>query len=189
MSEFQPFGKIPRLNREWVATEKIDGTNGVVHIDEDGVVRAGSRRRWITPEDDNAGFAAWVRDNAEELRQLGPGFHYGEWWGPKIQRKYEQRHRRFSLFNATRWSDDAVRPRCCGVVPVLASGVDVKEVERKALATLRERGSVVAPGFMRPEGVVLFHAASRTLFKVTLENDAESKEAAKRRRAYEETTK
>lgn len=38
-------------------TEKIDGTNAQVYIADDGRVVAGSRTRWISPEDDNFGFA------------------------------------------------------------------------------------------------------------------------------------
>ena len=74
--EFQAFPKIHRLNREVIVTEKIDGTNALVWISDDSTeARAGSRSRWITPEDDNFGFASWVRHNAEELRGLGPGYH------------------------------------------------------------------------------------------------------------------
>lgn len=109
MIEFKPFQKIARLNREVLVTEKIDGTNGLVWIAEDGVeMRAGSRSRWITPEADNFGFAKWVADNAEELRRLGPGYHYGEWWGAGIQRRYGLTEKRFSLFNVSRWADASV---------------------------------------------------------------------------------
>lgn len=47
-----------------------------------------------------------------------------------------------------------------------------------ALERLRSQGSVAAPGFMNPEGVVVFHAASRSLYKVTLERDHEPKGCA-----------
>jgi hypothetical protein len=43
------------------------------------------------------------------------------------------------------------------------------------LDTLRVEGSVAAPGYMNPEGVVLYHAASKGLFKVTLDHDSEPK--------------
>ncbi len=33
MTEYPAFGKIPRLNREVVITEKIDGTNGLISIE------------------------------------------------------------------------------------------------------------------------------------------------------------
>ena len=36
---------------------------------------------------------------------------------------------------------------------------------------LRTLGSVAAPGFMRPEGVVVFHTAGGYLFKKTIERD------------------
>lgn len=78
---FEPFPKIARLSREIVVTEKIDGTNAQVFITDDGRVLAGSRTRWLTPESDNFGFAAWVHANQFNLKQLGQGRHYGEWWG------------------------------------------------------------------------------------------------------------
>lgn len=175
MIDFVGFQKIARLNREVVVTEKIDGTNGVVHVAEDGTVTAGSRTRWITPEQDNHGFAAWVRDHADELRALGPGLHFGEWWGQGIQRKYGLTEKRWSLFNVSKWGDAAVRPACCHVVPVICRGMDIRAATEEALATLRANGSLAAPGFMKPEGVVVFHTASNHLYKVTLENDAEPK--------------
>jgi len=175
--EFKAFPKIARFNREWIITEKIDGTNAVVHVSEDGeTVRAGSRTRWITPMDDNFGFAYWVEENAAELRRLGPGYHYGEWWGAGIQRRYGLSERRFSLFNVSRWSDPEKRPACCGVVPIIGSTIDdPTDAVCAALSMLRKGGSFAAPGFMRPEGIVAFHTASGALFKVTLEKDAEPK--------------
>lgn len=170
--EFKAFDKIARLNREVVVTEKIDGTNAVVFISDDlGTVIAGSRSRWITPADDNHGFALWVSVNAEELRKLGPGYHYGEWWGSGIQRRYGISEKRFSLFNVSRWADPAMRPACCHVVPELARGMDIRAETERALTLLREHGSTAAPGFMKPEGVVIWHEAARQLFKVTIEKD------------------
>lgn len=174
--EFIPFPKIARLSREIIITEKIDGTNASVHISRDGAVRAASRTRWITPEDDNHGFAKWVAANAEELCKLGEGAHFGEWWGPGIQRGYGMREKRFSLFNTKRWSDNAVRPACCHVVPVLAiCETFSSEAIQTALNYLEFKGSFASPGFMRPEGIVIYHAASNTLFKKTLEKDEEPK--------------
>jgi hypothetical protein len=73
---FAPFPKIPRLRRSVVISEKLDGTNAAVHVTDDGAVYAASRTRWITPEDDNYGFARWVHEHAAELAQLGPGTHF-----------------------------------------------------------------------------------------------------------------
>lgn len=174
--EFPEFQKIPRLARECIITEKLDGTNGLVMITEDGDMFAGSRSRWITPADDNYGFAKWVEGNKAELMKLGPGRHYGEWWGQGIQRNYSLTEKRFSLFNVSRWADDAVRPACCHVVPVLARDLfDAPALGLKVLKQLKDGGSVAAPGFMKPEGIVIFHVAANLLFKKTMEKDEEYK--------------
>jgi len=171
--EFKPFVKIPRLSREIIVTEKIDGTNGIIAIGEDGEFAAGSRSRWINPgfDSDNAGFAKWAYENKDELMKLGPGYHYGEWWGQGIQRGYDLKEKRWSLFNVSRWEDDAVRPACCHVVPVLFRGLFDTAIIENVLNNLKNNGSVAAPGFMRPEGVVVFHTAGGNLFKKTIEKD------------------
>ena len=167
--QFEEFPKMPRLSREVIITEKIDGTNAQVCITEDGQFLTGSRSRWITPDDDNFGFAKWAQDHRDELMKLGPGRHYGEWWGVGIQRNYGLSERRFSLFNVARWGD--VRPACCHVVPVLCRGdFDTQRISQ-VLAHLAEDGSVAAPGFMKPEGIVVFHTAANRGFKKTLEKD------------------
>ena len=193
--EFQEFSKIARLSREIVITEKIDGTNGLVAIEEgtlahsggivgvnyEGVnyaIFAGSRKRWITPEKDNATFARWVVGNAQELVKLGVGFHYGEWWGSGIQRGYglTKGEKRFSLFNSYRWSDElGERPECCGVVPVLYTGMFDTETIQRILDNLADVGSFVSKGFMNPEGVVIYHTASGVYFKKTIEGDEKPK--------------
>lgn len=170
---FCEFPKMPRLSREVVVTEKIDGTNAQVHITDDGQVLAGSRSRWITPADDNFGFARWVAEHADELRELGPGSHFGEWWGAGIQRRYGLDHKRFSLFNVDRWGE--TRPACCHVVPVLWRGVFDTGFIDDAIARLVGGGSVAAPGFMNPEGVVIYHVAGRLGFKKTIHKDEEPK--------------
>lgn len=200
MSEetFRPFGKIPRLMRNAVITEKLDGTNAQIFIEiwpegnlthqlypittrvGDLTIAAGSRTRWITPTNDNYGFARWVRDNAEELARLGPGHHYGEWWGAGIQRNYGLAEKRFSLFNTARWNNETP-PACCHVVPVLHQGRGFSQAAENAIVGLRMNGSVAAPGFMQPEGVVVFHEASGRLYKVTCEHDDEPKNAHPRK--------
>lgn len=188
--DFQEFPKMARLMRDMIVTEKIDGTNAQILIGEDGSIKAGSRTRWITPEEDNYGFAAWVEANREELLKLGPGRHFGEWWGAGIQRRYGLKEKRFSLFNATRWAahDQELQvipslnprdepkmqqrpPRCCGVVPVLIQGPFRTDAIDACIQLLRERGSYAAPGFMNPEGIVVFRTAGNVGFKRTLDND------------------
>lgn len=178
MIEFQAFDKVPRLRRGCVITEKIDGTNAQIYFPDDGgPMLVGSRNRWITPADDNYGFARWAHENEPELRKLGFGRHFGEWWGSGVQRRYNMTEKRFSLFNVGRWAaPDAVLPSCVHLVPVLHNGDFTTNAVDDALEQLRTGGSVASPGFMSPEGVVVFHVASRMLYKVTLDND-EHKEA------------
>ena len=188
-ANFEGFPKMSRLSRECIITEKIDGTNAQILITEDGEMLVGSRTRWITPEQDNFGFARWVMEHRDELMQLGPGRHFGEWWGKGIQRKYGMSERRWSLFNVARWclygetpqtittadprnvKMQDVLPPCCHLVPVLRRGMFSTDMAESALNELLVRGSVAAPGFMRPEGIVVFHVAGNVGFKKTLEND------------------
>ena len=172
---FTPFPKIPRLSRDCTITEKIDGTNASIYIDEDGCLYAASRKRWITPDDDNYGFARWVEENAGELCRLGYGHHFGEWWGQGIQRKYGMDHKVFSLFNTFLWSDESVRPKCCSVVPIIYKGIFDVNAANNAVDFLRAKGSQAAPGWMKPEGIVIYHEALKGYFKKTLENDEKPK--------------
>jgi len=172
--EFEPFQKIARLKRQCIITEKIDGTNSTVYIGEDGDFMVASRTRWITPEDDNYGFAKWAYSHQDELLALGPGWHRGEWWGLGVQRGYGLTEKRFSLFNTSRWTEETL-PACCSVVPVLYDGLFSTGAVDNALDNLRSSGSVASPGFMRPEGIVVYLPAARNLFKVTLEKDDEPK--------------
>lgn len=205
MREYTGFPKIPRLFRDIVITEKIDGTNACVWIDQvEGIdlqeyektcgaplcytftrddvmvaLWAGSRKRFISIQEDNHGFAKWVFDHAHDLVDLGPGKHYGEWWGQGINRNYGLKEKRFSLFNVEKWGDklgeESKRPKCCGVVPVLYHGPFEMWKVREVLDSLRETGSYAAPFFMKPEGIVVYHTAGNLLFKATLENDEKPK--------------
>ena len=168
--EFVSFPKISRLSRECVITEKIDGSNAQILINDDGTMLVGSRNRWLTADADNFGFARWAHEHAAELSALGPGRHYGEWWGGGIQRGYGLREKRFSLFNVSRWNDSNVPP-CCSVVPTLYRGMFDFDAIGGCLRLLETGGSLASPGFMRPEGIVIYHTHSGVLFKKTLEKD------------------
>jgi hypothetical protein len=187
-----------------VITEKIDGTNSqvwfmtsaeflesdiagldVVYAFENGdVMLVGSRKKFITPRSDNFGFARWAVSNANTLfADLGYGQHFGEWWGQGIQRGYGLDHKRFSLFNTSRWAahgshDGAIfaTPNL-GTVPVLYEGLpsDVEPVIDTLLETLADEGSYAAPGFDDPEGLIIYHTAAHQCFKVTLQGDDNGK--------------
>ena len=186
---FTEFPKIARLSRRCIITEKIDGTNGQIMIRTNGEMLVGSRSRWITPEDDNFGFARWAYDHKEELLTLGVGGHFGEWWGQGIQRKYGLNEKRWSMFNVDRWclagetpkaiptadprivKTQEVLPACCSLVPILFDGEFDTVTTRDVLDQLVLNGSAAAPGFMKPEGIVCFHTAANVGFKKTLEKD------------------
>lgn len=180
---FRAWPKISRLENEvYHITEKIDGTNACILIRgydpvEDGMkamyidpdyqytVYAQSRTRLITPEDDNFGFAKWVLDNAEQLiSDLGVGYHYGEWWGKGINRGYGLEERRFSLFNPTKHSD------VCYHVPEIAavSAEALIETIQDEIEQLK-MGSYAAPGYMRPEGLVIYAEKAKTYWKVIID--------------------
>lgn len=212
MSTFSAWPKIPRWNREVVITEKIDGTNAAIIIEQpsppEGVahdpallwhdrkydqeagvyryttVHAQSRSRLIYPGADNFGFAGWVQENAVALvNLLGPGRHFGEWYGKGIQRNYGLDHKRFALFNTHRWSNEDTLGSGLpiDVVPVLqvvpSPGELFPAYESEptlidmAVENLRRHGSALVPGFKKPEGVVLWHTAARQSFKILLEGD------------------
>lgn len=178
MVEFPEFTKIARLSRECTITEKIDGTNASIYIGEGGEFLTGTRTRWIVPSDDHFGFSAWANAHKDDLMLLGLGHHFGEWWGSGIQRGYGliKGEKRFSLFNTARWlAEDAILPLSCSVVPVLFRGPFTTEAVSEALSRLTERGSMASPGFMKAEGVIIWHAAARIMFKKTILKDEEPK--------------
>lgn len=212
-SDFREFPKMARYSRECIVTEKIDGTNAQIlivptselsHGDNlphatvvedfgvpDSVVMfVGSRTRWITPgkNTDNAGFAEWAKNNFSQLKRLGPGRHFGEWWGSKIQRTYGRTDRVFSLFNVSRWiqngdwedtgvhdKETGITVSCCRTVPILVQGQFSSELIERAMNRLRTDGSIAQPGFMQPEGIVIWHCAGNIGFKKTLLHDESPK--------------
>jgi hypothetical protein len=198
--EFHEFPKIARLSRKVIITEKIDGTNASIYIDkETDEFLVGSRNRWITLENDNHRFAKWAFEHELELRRLGAGHHFGEWWGSGIQRGYglKKGDKRFSLFNTVRWclhnqtpqrieTGDPRQekfqerlPECCSLVPVLWEGEFNTEAVEMCLWDLKSLGSLAVPGFMNPEGVVVYHTAGNVAFKKTLGNDGHKLEKEK----------
>jgi hypothetical protein len=172
LPEFVPFPKIPRLHKECIVTEKIDGTNGIIYITDDGDMFIGSRNRWLSEDADNFGFHRWVTENKNELMKLGPGRHHGEWWGSGIQRGYDlpKGEKRFSLFNVSIWNEEN-KPACCYVVPTLYSGDFSTNALDDAMDHLWYNGSVASPEFMNPEGVMIYHSAANHYFKAPFDKN------------------
>jgi len=187
LPEFRGFPKIPRLSRDIIITEKIDGTCGLIFIDENNNIYAGSKNKWLDDHNDNHGFWHWVMDNKEELLKLGKGYHYGEFWGKEIQRGYGLEEKRFSLFNVSRWIKDKdiplkdkqeYCPECCYVVPILYEGIfDTFQIEN-VLTNLKNTGSYASSStrFANPEGIIIYHKSANVYFKKTILNDNKGKD-------------
>lgn len=183
--KFIAFKPIKRFSRDCIITEKIDGTNAQIYITKRGRVYAGSRNKWLIPgkNTDNYGFAKWVKDNEETLKLLGPGRHYGEWFGKGINRGYGLENRKFYLFNVDFWKklDESAKIQLSlinvGCVPVILTGLMSTTNIDSALDTLRHFGSFVTHYYMNPEGIVIYHIPSGYMFKKTLENDDKPKGA------------
>lgn len=194
-AQFESWPKIPRHGKGGVIiTEKLDGTNAQVnivraadvpdtslkamalHTFSDGTdvysIFAGSRKRYITPDDDNFGFARWVVENSKDLESLGHGRHFGEWYGMGIQRTYGLAEKRFALFNTARWNpDNPTRPECCEVVPVLYAGELRSDTVDNAMYDLMMYGSTAVPEWDKPEGIVTYNTMTRHLTKLTFEHE------------------
>ena len=69
---------------------KLHGTNASINCNKNGSVIANKRSGPLTIEDDNYGFAAWVKNHEEQWRKFGEIMGgvvvYGEWAGPGIQK-------------------------------------------------------------------------------------------------------
>lgn len=202
---FEAWPKIPRWANETVTvTEKIDGTNAALIIlpydpDHDPLIDDGyarlyvhvtgdphtfavqSRKRFIKPgkDTDNAGFAAYAFEHAPQfIELLGYGKHYGEWWGRGIQRGYGLNEKRFSLFRPWRYEHLALTDEVpgLGVVPTLYSGgAEGLLTTSIILATLEQEGSKAAPGFMRPEGIIIQSQLTQSTYKAFTWDDGRPK--------------
>lgn len=166
-----PLGQVPKDitaeelvaqfgERQLEVTPYSDETSSVTAVELDLLV--GSRTRWITPEDDNFGFARFVYANkAEFIEKLGVGRHFGEWAGPGINSGEGLTQKTFVLFDWWKFPVERPLPPQTVVVPLLYRGaMDAQKIE-EVMADLKANGSKLAPGFMRPEGVVVSVAGVR----------------------------
>ena len=164
LPEFVSWPKIPRWENDHVIiTEKLDGTNAQILITPFGEVFTGSRNQWITPEKDNYGFARWVQENIDEVRKLGHGRHYGEWYGQGIQRTYNLPTKRFALFNTFRPPETL--PEGIEIVPILYQGIFQEELINEYCSELINKGSRASPNFMSPEGICIYWKQSKRIHK------------------------
>ena len=130
MSNYASFPSIERLENIYcVISEKVDGTNGLIEINEvfpvgepkEIQIRFGSRNRYITFNNDNADFANFFRhyearfkdvaadiilkelevsgETLTECQEQYPLRIYGEWFGSGIQRGYGLKDKFFMPFS------------------------------------------------------------------------------------------
>lgn len=157
---------------------EFNGSNWTDYGPDAFAVFAQSRNRLIAPGNDNAGFAAWVERNAEALvNALGEGTHFGEWYGEGIQKNpLKIQGKRFALFNTHRWAGAdfaSLGLPEVETVPVLYQGPFSTDVVSRYIDFLKSNGSQVEGSGedAEAEGVVVFHAASRQVFKVLCDSD------------------
>jgi len=146
--EFEPWPKIPRaILGDVVVTEKIDGTNACVIVQDGVIVGIQSRKRMLNvgKENDNYGFASYVVQNMDKFLELGEGKHFGEWAGLGIQKNpHNLDAKYFFLFNTRRWGEHHLPPEGIRVVKVLHQGeythdtIDRIMNELKDFSTLHE---------------------------------------------------
>lgn len=89
---------------------KLDGANASIWL-QDGELKCGSRNRTVAIGSDNAGFAAYVKENEAIFRPFfdkNPNMRlYGEWLVPHIFRGYlDTAWRNFYVFDIVEGSDD-----------------------------------------------------------------------------------
>lgn len=170
MVEFKEWPKIPRGSDETITiTEKIDGTNACIIIENGEIVGVQSRSRLITPDNDNYGFAGWVDRNKDELVKLGDGYHYGEWAGNGIQKNHHNIDgKKLFLFNSNRWRDGRdERPAGVECVPVLWEGV---KTELTIPMIMDELWATAKRDGYHPEGIVVWYHKTKRYEKYTFEN-------------------
>ena len=182
MAHYKSFTHVERLGKEETdgilngvcyISPKLDGTNAVVWY-QDGEVRAGSRTRELTIENDNTGFCAWVNsDDAEavQLREmLKDNRHlivYGEFGVGKVAsiKDYDERARGklwiFDMYDTIQQCyvhPDIVTAVCdgCGIREYRVPSLAIKNPSMEDIAAYAEDNKFLLSNANHPgEGVVI----------------------------------
>ena len=117
---------------------KIDGTNGVVWLGDDGIIHAGSRKRDLTLDNDNAGFYNTIIHNENiksYLLEHPDHYLYGEWLVPHTIKYYDpSAWKHFYVFDV--YSDE----RC-----YIAYNEYSKELDKFGIKYIPEIISIIDP--------------------------------------------
>jgi len=117
--EFKKYQHIERIGKDTteglldgmcIIQFKIDGTNSSCWINDNGEIKAGSRNRELTFENDNAGFYKYISEHngVKEYLQKHPNHRlYGEFLVPHSLKTYaEDAWRKFYIFDVCLDKDD-----------------------------------------------------------------------------------
>lgn len=124
MTQFTKYQHLERLGTEEVegiqtgivyVFPKLDGTNASVWMDGQGKIKAGSRNRELSVENDNAGFYNWVLTEEEKFLTYFSKYPnhilYGEWLVPHSLKTYrDDAWRRFWVFDVYSHGDPVPYP-------------------------------------------------------------------------------
>lgn len=195
---YPSFSSIERLENIYcVISEKIDGTNGLIQIDykydwngqryDDHLVQFGSRNRYITTTDDNAGFANYFTPHiasictlAESLINYGdndnpkqdwPIYIYGEWFGKGIQRGYGLDEKYFMPFSSF-YAEHMIKAGIPNIMMpnIMYTGKFSLEVVDNCMNRLTSGGfHTLITNYDYPEGVVIYFPKYNFRLKQTFE--------------------
>jgi hypothetical protein len=111
---FRPYQHLERFGNDEVEEiefgscfifPKVDGTNSSIWLDDEGNIKAGSRNRTLSLENDNAGFYAYIltNDKIKEYLMKHPTHRiYGEFLVPHSLKTYrDDAWRKFYIFDIT----------------------------------------------------------------------------------------
>ena len=148
------------LNGTVTLQPKIDGTNSVVFLGDDGKIHAGSRKRELTLDDDNAGFYNTIEkdENIKNYFEKHPSHYiYGEWLVPHSIKSYnDDAWKKFYIFDV--FDDEEKRYLSYDeYVPLLEEFnlTYIPEIARIENPTIEEVASYInKTHYLMPEGQV-----------------------------------
>ena len=111
-----------KIKLTYRAKIKLHGTNAGVQVTTDGKITAQKRSAIISPQSDNAGFAAWVEANIDYFLALKNTENitiFGEWCGDGVQKgvAISQIKRKIFAVFAIQFGDDINSPRKLEIRP------------------------------------------------------------------------
>ena len=173
---FKPWPKLGRVNKETITiTEKIDGTNAAIIVENGKLVGTQSRSRLLSDTEDNHGFHKWAMKNADVFAQLGDGHHFGEWAGKGINKnRMGLDGKKFFLF--AWYAETKIEHPEIEYVEVLFQGPRSEDNIITTFNRLYAFGYMGEDGVWvenkrtyTPEGIVIYYHNSKHMEKMTID--------------------